>query len=282
MRSEREMLDLIIKTAEADECIRAVSMEGSRANPSAPKDQYQDYDVNYYVSYMAPFYDNPAWIIGAFGEPLIMQTPESMSNPAGGGHFNYMMIFADGCRLDLTFTPHKYASNGEPMVALLDKDDGKGFLPALPPPNDAVYHIRPPSPLDYCSCCNEFWWCLNNVAKGIARDELPYVMYMLNEVVREELHRMIVWHIGVRRGFGVSAGKNGKYYKRLLPPEIYAQYAATYPDSAYDSIWKSIFIMCDLFHFLAIETADHFGYKYNQNEEHGMREYIGMVKGHKI
>ncbi|MHB1485565.1 MAG: aminoglycoside 6-adenylyltransferase [Saccharofermentanales bacterium] len=42
------------------------------------------------------------------------------------------------------------------------------------------------------SCCNNFWWCLNNVAKGIARDELPYVMHMLNEVVRSELHETII------------------------------------------------------------------------------------------
>ena len=41
MRTEQEMMDLITGVAAADERIRAVRMEGSRANPAVPKDQYQ-------------------------------------------------------------------------------------------------------------------------------------------------------------------------------------------------------------------------------------------------
>lgn len=36
MRSEQEMLDLILDTARQDERIRAVILNGSRANPNAP------------------------------------------------------------------------------------------------------------------------------------------------------------------------------------------------------------------------------------------------------
>ncbi|MCL2512923.1 MAG: aminoglycoside 6-adenylyltransferase, partial [Oscillospiraceae bacterium] len=188
MRTEKEMLDLILDAAKSDERIRAALLEGSRANPAVPKDQYQDYDICYYVTDIKPFYDNPAWVEARFGKPLIMQMPEAMRWPDGGGHFTYMMIYPDGSRIDLTFQPKKYVDEGEPVIALLDKDNGNGLLPALPPPSDDVYHIKPPPPLFYYSCCNNFWWCLNNVAKGIARDELPYAMHMLNETVRAELH----------------------------------------------------------------------------------------------
>ena len=208
-----KMIELILSVAKADGRIRAVSMEGSRANPAVPKDQYQDYDVTYYVTDITPFYNHPEWVEEHFGKPLIMQMPEAMRWPDGGGHFNYQMIFTDGNRIDLTFEPKKYTDNNEPSIILLDKDGGNGFLPsALPPPSDAVYHIKPPSPLFYYSCCNNFWWCLNNVAKGIARDELPYAMNMLNEVVRSELHCMIEWYIGTLYGFNLSVGKDGKYY----------------------------------------------------------------------
>jgi aminoglycoside 6-adenylyltransferase len=285
MRTEQEMMNLILSTAKADECIRAVSMEGSRANPAVPKDQYQDYDITYYVTDIAPFYNSPAWVEEHFGKPLIMQMPEAMRWPNGDGHFNYMMIYPDGNRLDLTFEPKKYVDNGEPSVVLLDKDNGKGFLPCPAQscvsstlPSDAVYFIKPPSPLFYYSCCNNFWWCLNNVAKGIARDELPYVMNMLNEVVRSELHCMIEWYIGTHHGFCLSVGKNGKYYKRYLSPELYGQYANTYSGSKYDDIWKSVFTMCDLFHTLALPVAEHFNFTYRQDEEDGMREYLRMVK----
>ena len=47
MRSEKEMLDLIIETAKNDDRIRAVLMVGSKADPDVPKDKYQDFDITY-------------------------------------------------------------------------------------------------------------------------------------------------------------------------------------------------------------------------------------------
>ena len=49
MRTEQEMLDLIINTAKEDHRIRAVYMEGSRTNPKVPRDIFQDYDIEYIV-----------------------------------------------------------------------------------------------------------------------------------------------------------------------------------------------------------------------------------------
>jgi len=272
------MLDLILGVAKADERIRAVSMEGSRANPAAPKDRYQDYDVSYYVMDIAPFYDNPGWAIERFGKPLIMQMPEAMRRPDGGGHFNYMMLFPDGNRIDLTFKHEKRADGGEPSVILLDKDNGNGFLPKTLRGDDAIFNIKPPMPLDYYSCCNNFWWCLNNVAKGIARDELPYVMGMLNNVVRPELHDMIDWYIGTSRGYDLSTGKWGKYFKCFLPAHVYAQYVATYSAGEYAEIWAAVRAMCDLFRELAMEVARRNGFSYKQDEENGIREYLGWLR----
>jgi len=58
MRSEQEMMDLIIGVAKADDRIRAVLMVGSRANPTVPRDKYQDYDITYFVKDIKPFYNN--------------------------------------------------------------------------------------------------------------------------------------------------------------------------------------------------------------------------------
>ncbi len=55
MRSEREMLDLILETATADDRVRVVIMNGSRANPNAPRDIFQDFDIVYLVTELAPF-----------------------------------------------------------------------------------------------------------------------------------------------------------------------------------------------------------------------------------
>lgn len=277
MRTEQEIMDLILDVAKADERIRAVLLVGSRADSEAPKDIYQDYDITYFVEDISPFYNNPAWVEERFGRPLIMQMPEAMRNPIGDGNFNYMMIYPDGVRIDLSFEFNKYIDNGEPAIVLLDKDNGKGFLPPQIAPKEEYWHIKPPSPLFFYSCCNNFWWCLNNVAKGIARDELPYVMNMLNVWVRSELHDMINWYIGTRHSFNLSTGKAHKYIRKYLPPELYTQYKATYSGSNYTDIWAAVDMMGNLFHTLALEVASHFGFTYRQEEEDGIREYLRMV-----
>lgn len=106
MRSEQEMLELIVETARADERIRAVIMNGSRANPNAPRDIFQDFDIVYLVTDVAPFKNNFEWI-KRFGEIMIMQLPEEMDDPAptGGDMAVYLMQFTDGNRIDLGIDP---------------------------------------------------------------------------------------------------------------------------------------------------------------------------------
>ena len=106
MRTEKEMMDLIMGVAKGDERVRAVIMNGSRANPNAPKDIFQDFDVVYVVSDVAPFRRNIEWI-SQFGEIMIMQQPEDMVDPppSENGGYAYLMQFADGNRIDLSLAP---------------------------------------------------------------------------------------------------------------------------------------------------------------------------------
>ena len=62
MRSEQEMLELIVDTARNDERIRAVILNGSRANPNAPRDIFQDFDVVYIVTDVVSFSYDYEWI----------------------------------------------------------------------------------------------------------------------------------------------------------------------------------------------------------------------------
>ncbi|MDE7212570.1 MAG: aminoglycoside 6-adenylyltransferase, partial [Lachnospiraceae bacterium] len=73
MRTEQEMYDLILKVAREDEKIRAVYLDGSRTNPNAPKDIFQDYDVVYVVRETADFIKDRDWVSRMFGEILYMQ-----------------------------------------------------------------------------------------------------------------------------------------------------------------------------------------------------------------
>ncbi len=100
------MLDLILDTARDDERIRAVIMNGSRANPNAPRDIFQDFDVVYLVTDVAPFGDNPEWI-DRFGELHDPATAGRHGGPTArrDGGFAYLMQFIDGNRIDLSIFP---------------------------------------------------------------------------------------------------------------------------------------------------------------------------------
>lgn len=135
MRTAEEMLTLIMTIAEQDERIRAVMMNGSRVNPAAKRDIFQDFDIVYFVTEIDSFLADHTWVNG-FGERMIMQMPEAMADPPpmNDGHFGYLMQFTDGNRIDLTLfslalLPTFTLESLSQM--LLDKD---GLFPALPPP----------------------------------------------------------------------------------------------------------------------------------------------------
>ncbi len=281
MRSEKEMMDLILGIAREDERIRAVYMGGSRNNPNAPRDMYQDYDIVYIVREMDSFTADHSWI-DVFGPRLMLQMPEAMREPEGLGNFNYLMLFEDGNRIDLRLFPiekPELIEDDSLNRTLLDKD---GILPDFTEPDDSSYWVTPPSELFYTSCCNNFWWCMQNVAKGIAREERPYAMEMYNGVVRAELNDMASWYIGCTHNFAVSSGKMGKYFKRWLPEELYRQYLDTYSDSEPENLWRAVFAACDLFSLLAVRVAAHMGYAYNRQDEENMRTYLSWVHEHPV
>lgn len=44
MKTENKMMELLLQIAETLQ-VEAVALSGSRTNPQAPKDEFQDYDV---------------------------------------------------------------------------------------------------------------------------------------------------------------------------------------------------------------------------------------------
>jgi len=278
MRSEQEMLDLILDTARHDERIRAVIMNGSRANPNAPRDPFQDFDIQYLVSDVASFVDDRHWI-DRFGELMILQLPDTMSDspPAGHRGFTYLMQFADGNRIDLCLFPvDKIAELEEDSLSLLllDKD---GLLKPFPPASDRSYLPRLPTAKLFADCCNEFWWVCPYVAKGLWRQEIPYAKGML-EIDRDQLIAMLGWYVGVTTGFTRNPGKMGKYLQRCLEPELWAMVEQTYADAGYEQTWDALLAMGDLFRIAAGRVATHFGYKYPQGDDDRVSAHLRHVR----
>lgn len=279
MKTPEQMLEQILDIAKSDERIRAVTLSGSRANKDCPVDVYQDFDIVFFVKDVMPFWDNEKWLEETFGKPSLLQKPESMKliPPDNDGKFVYLMIFPDGNRIDLTITSQLCELDGEPMILLLDKD---GTFPQIKIAEDYWYVKRPTQKL-FSDCSNEFHWCLNNVAKGIARDEVSYVMQMMT-YVREMLILMLDWYVGTNYDFKVSTGKTGKYLKKYLPKSYYEQFIQTYPTAQSSAMWKAAFDSLYLFGDVARKVATKLDFSYNESEEKAIETYMKMVKNSEL
>ncbi len=283
MRSEQQMLDTILNLAKSNPLVRAVYMNGSRVNPGVTADRYQDFDIVFVVTETAPLIADERWL-APLGEPAIVQRPDAPAfgwgkdaNPAR--RYAWLMLFADTNRIDLTIVAKEaaqqhYLSDSLTRL-LLDKD---GFLPALPPPTDSDYWVQKPTAAQYAGSQNEFWWCLGNVAKGLARNQLPYALRMYWETSHRELERMLDWYIGSEHRFEIATGMWGKYHQNLLPAPLYEALLSTYPGSTAKSIWRAVFTACDLFGEAGRAVGRRLGYSYNESDEHNVRRYLQQVK----
>lgn len=280
MRTEKEMLDLIINTAKEDERIRAVIMNGSRVNLHVKRDCFQDYDIMYVVRDIQSFTSNHDWI-HRFGEIMIVQMPEEMSlvPPDEDGKFPYLMQFMDGNRIDLTLVPvdliKKFVGQDSLSKLLLDKDN---CMEEFPPASDKDYLIKKPTEKEFLDCCNEFWWCSTNVAKGLWREELSYAKAMLDGPVRDMFIVMLEWHIGMKTDFTVNAGKFGKHFEQYIEKDMWEQFKRTYSNAEYENIWESFFAMGDLFRKVANGFANAYGYQYPQGDDDRVTTYLKNVR----
>ncbi|MEY9978231.1 aminoglycoside 6-adenylyltransferase [Lysinibacillus sp. RC79] len=275
MRTEKEIMELILKVAEKDERVRAVAMNGSRTNSNVPKDTFRDYDIVYLVSDLQSFLINPYWV-NVFGKRIIMQTPEDMAMfpPELGGRFTYLMLFEDGNRIDLMLIPIEekdiYCSEDGLTVILLDKD---GSMPKLSEPTDKDYWVKNPSAEFFADCCNEFWWVSTYVAKGLWRQEILYAYDHLNSA-REMLLTMLEWKVGIETNFSLSVGKNSKYLKSYLDNDIWERLMKTYPNGDYEQVWNSLFETINLFEQVAIEVANILEYQYPSEDSNKVKQYL--------
>ncbi len=280
MRTENEMYNLILEVAKRDDRVKAVYMNGSRTNENVPKDMFQDYDIVYVVEETQSFIEDKDWI-QVFGEILYMQYPDESPNYPSDkkNSYGYLMQFVDGIRIDLTLQSVHCAlqriEEDKLCKILLDKEH---ILPEIEAATDRLRWVKKPTKEQYLAVCNEFWWCTNNIAKGLWRKEMPYVQDMTNDCVRPQLITMLNWKAGILTEWSVSTGKSAKYLYKWLPEEEWQMLLSTYFDGDVDHAWEAVFRMCDLFESVARFVAEKLGWEYNEKEGKGARDYLEGVR----
>lgn len=277
MKIETEIKNRILNFAEQDPRVRAVLLNGSRANPKVKPDPLQDFDVVYIVDDLDSFTTDHSWT-KVFGDILLLQRPDLM-NLSGAKKqrvcFSYLMLFQDKNRIDLTLFPtEKVASDfvfDSLTVVWLDKDQQ---FTQLPPPSDVDYHIQKPTEKQFLDTCNEFWWVSTYVVKGLLRNEIPYAKEMLETVVRPMFMRVVAWKVGVEQNFSVAFGKSGKFLPLYVTEDFYTKILLTYSNFEREENWKALLAMAEIFQQTSSFVADALGFTVDSTEAQNAIAYL--------
>lgn len=264
MRTETEMLDVILQTAQTLQ-VEAVAMSGSRTNPKAPKDEFQDYDVVYVVDDLDNLTSNLTWL-DQFGTRVIEQ-----HNILGNRRL-YLMLFEDGNRIDLTLCPKEHIKewvDSEADYTVLK--DEKGLFESYTT-SPQRFWTSPASVIEFEKACNEFWWVSAYVVKGICRKQVIYVTDHLYGICQQELLKVLSWQVASDRG-KIDIGKNYKYLFNYLPTEKEKEFSNLLDFSSLDKITQSLFATMELFHQEAQTLAQKMGFDYDKEVAEKMMRY---------
>ena len=264
MRTETEMLDVILKTAETLQ-VAAVAMSGSRTDTKAPKDEFQDYDVVYVVDDLDNLTSDLSWL-DLFGKRIIEQE-------VGFGHRRlFLMLFEDGNRIDLTLCPKDHIQEWVDSEAGFTVFEDPEHLFEPYSQNLERYWTPPATETNFVKSCNEFWWVSAYVVKGICRKQVIYATDHLYGICQQEFLKILAWQVASDRG-KVDIGKNYKYLFNYLPAEKKKEFSNLLDFSSLDKITQSLFATMQLFHREAQRLAQKLGFDYDKEVAEKMIQY---------
>ncbi|NNU78141.1 aminoglycoside 6-adenylyltransferase [Clostridium estertheticum] len=275
MKNEEEVLKQILDFASNEDGVRAVILNGSRLNINAPNDIMQDYDVVFFIKELEDmsYKTDQSWI-KQFGNLVILQ-----QNNFNDGSYIFLMQFKDGLRIDLCFKAierlNVVAKEDSLSKILLDKDS---IADKIPEPSDRIYFVKKPTEKEWDAVINNLWWIQTYVAKGIWRDELPYVKYMYDVIFMDGIRELLSWQIGLHHDWQVNVGKCGKWFNCLLNKELYDEFISIYSGIDYYDIWQKLFKAGELIRKIGTEISDVLGYKYPMEYDINVSEFIRKIK----
>lgn len=260
-------LPALLAFAAADDNIRAVLLQGSRANPNGLVDRWSDYDVAFVTRSNEPYLAS-GWFDGfvrQFGPVAVAQQPDDPALFDDGhdprAHYAFLTQFADGLRLDLTFVTVDsldVAGLESATVVLRDLD---GVVPVRPP-SDAGYRTPAPSAKQFAACCDEFWWTVPYVAKAVARGQTLAALELLGGVTRPQFTRMLCWLAVADAGTPLALGKHAHRLGDWIPDELRAALLASYPRADLAEVDAALATMVNAFGRAAARVAEAFGFEW--------------------
>ncbi|MFD2045427.1 aminoglycoside 6-adenylyltransferase [Ornithinibacillus salinisoli] len=146
-------------------------------------------------------------------------------------------------------------------------------------PSYEAYVTQKPTEEEFAEIMNSFWGDTAYVANSLWREELYFVKFMLDNIIRfNYLQKVIEWYLGVQYDWKINPNKCGRWFKRYLDKETWQELVSTYVGSDLEENWDALFKTCTLFRRLSQMVADDLDFDYPLEYEMKMREYLEKVR----
>ncbi len=103
-------------------------------------------------------------------------------------------------------------------------------------------------------------------------------MFYLNVPVRDLLNRMIRWHIYLQLGEPVNMGILDSNMEILLEDNLFELYKKTYSSADFNQIWKAYDAVTELWSYLGKSIAEKNGFRYPEDTEKDMMDFITKLR----
>ncbi len=283
-----DLIARFVRWAQTEDNIRAALVIGSRARTDHPADEWSDLDVIILANDPEPYWAAADWLphIGVpwltFIEPL-----------HDGRGFERRVLFEGGLDVDFVPSPvevfRRMLDTGLlPDVAdLLHRGvrflvDKEGFAARLAGISAARLSYQPPTEAEFLNLVHDFWYHTVWTAKKLRRGELWTAKLCCDGYLKQLLRRMLEWHTRARRGESTDTWMNGRFLEEWADARAVAALPAIFAHYDAPDVWRALLATMDLFHWLALETAEALAYMYPSIGEMHATQTVRSVTEHAV
>jgi aminoglycoside 6-adenylyltransferase len=288
--SYKKLIERFTEWAETCPDIRAAVIVGSRARVDHPADEWADLDIIIITTDPDRYVSASDWIDNV-GNPLLTFVEPT----ASGDEMERRVLFKGMLDVDFAIFPEvktrrmqqqlvqdrippeiaAQISNvlGRGVRMLLDKDGMfaqlQTLLPSIksPPP-------RPPTQHELLEVVNDFLYHAVFTAKHLRRGELWWTATCLNCYMHRLLLRMMEWHALAAHGRNYDTWFRGRFLEEWANPRALKELCGAFAHYDEDDTKDALLATMNLFHWIAMETAEKLGYAYPTEADQHVTKWI--------
>lgn len=260
--------------AKSETNIRCCAIIGSRARTTDhPADQWADLNFIIFADHPQEFISPGSWV-EEFGKVLLT----FVERTGDGSAWERRVMYEGGLDVDFTLFPLEsishifdgsapqdvYNAMARGVKILFDKD---GLIESYVKTGIKKVSFKPPPQEEFLGCVHDFLFRAVWAAKHLRRGETWRAKTCCDGHMKDLLVDMLEWHARVKKGRKHDTWTIGRFLEEWADPKAVKELSEIYAHYDETDIWRALVNTMDLFRWVAMETAQGYGYKYPQDAD---------------